>query len=230
MVKGSRYRSESLLALIVDDHALIRDALRGVLARFDEIAEIIEANAATQAERLLAENPIIDLVLLDIALPDRDGMDLLHTIRADYPSVSVVMLSGTEDRNAMTAALEAGASGFIPKSATRDIMHNALRLVLSGGIYVPPEILSRPHVPPREDSPPISARAGLELGLTERQIEVLRFMMRGKSNKEICRELGIAEPTVKNHVTAILRALNASNRTEAVIAATSLGVFGRETS
>ena len=211
-------------ALIVDDHALIRDALRGVLGSFAEIAEVVDVGTAHHAERMLAKSPAIGLVLLDVGLPDGDGLTLLQTFRSDYPSLSVVMLSGTEDRNDMTAALEAGASGFIPKSATRDVMHSALRLVLSGGIYVPPEILSRPPVQSREKLPPITTRAVSKLGLTERQVEVLNYMMQGKSNKEICRALDIAEPTVKNHVTAILRALGVSNRTEAVIAAAALGV------
>ena len=214
-------------ALIVDDHALVRDALRGVLGNFAEISEVHEAGTATQAEHLLAETSAIGLVLLDIGLPDRDGLSLLAAIRADYPSVSVVMLSGTEERSDMTGALEAGAAGFIPKSATRDVMHGALQLVLSGGIYVPPEILARPSVPPPVK--PTASGALAKLGLTERQTEVLHYMMQGKSNKEICRALDIAEATTKNHVTAILRALGATNRTEAVVTATALGVaHGRD--
>lgn len=210
-------------AIIVDDHELIRNALRGVLEGFAEITEISEAGTASRAEQLLADTPTASLVMLDIGLPDHDGLTLLRTIRAKYPSVSVVVLSGMEERSKMTDALEAGAAGFIPKSATQDVMQGALRLILSGGIYVPPEILSRPaNLTP----PPIAPSAVAKLGLTARQIDVLQLMMQGKSNKEICRALDIAEPTVKNHVTAILRELGASNRTEAVIAATTLGVTG----
>lgn len=210
-------------AIIVDDHELIRNALRGVLESFDEITEISEAGTASEAEQLLAELPTVNLVMLDIGLPDRDGLSLLRTIREKHPSVSVVVLSGLEERSTMTVALEAGAAGFIPKSATQDVMQGALRLILSGGIYVPPEILSRPANP---TLPPVASSDLTKLGLTARQVEVLQLMMQGKSNKEICRALDIAEPTVKNHVTAILRELGASNRTEAVIAATSLGVTG----
>lgn len=216
-------------ALIVDDHALIRDALHGILGNFAEIGDISEAGTAADAERLLSEDAAVSLVLLDLALPDRDGLTLLRTIRKDFPSVSVVMLSGTEQRSAMTAALEAGAAGFIPKSATRDVMQGALQLVLSGGIYVPPEILTRPAPKAPVTSPSISPSTVARLGLTERQIEVLHQMMLGKSNKEICRVLDIAEPTVKNHVTAVLRAFGTSNRTEAVIAATAMGVSGGTT-
>lgn len=210
-------------ALIVDDHELIRDALSGVLGSFAEITEISEAGTASKAEKLLENTPTISLVMLDLGLPDDDGLTLLRTIRTKYPSVSVVVLSGTEERSNMTMALESGAAGFIPKSATRDVMHGALRLIMSGGIYVPPEILFRPT---QKTAPPVLPRGVAKLGLTERQTDVLRLMMQGKSNKEICRELDIAEPTVKNHVTAILRELGASNRTEAVIAATALTATG----
>lgn len=213
-------------ALVVDDHELIRDALFGVLDSFAEIADVIEAGTAAEAERALANNPAIGLVLLDVGLPDRDGLTLLRAIRAEYPSVCVVILSGTEEPGDMTDALEAGSAGFIPKSATKDVMQGALQLILSGGVYVPPEILARPMVPPAMRSRPKTQRAMAIPGLTKRQVEVLDFMMQGKSNKEICRALDIAEPTVKNHVTAILRALGASNRTEAVIAASALGNAG----
>lgn len=213
-------------ALVVDDHQLIRDALFGVLDSFSEIASVIEAGTAANAERALADNPAIGLVLLDLGLPDRNGLSLLSAIRTEYPSVCVVILSGTEERSDMKAALEAGAAGFIPKSATKDVMQGALRLVLSGGIYVPPEILASPAVPTPATSRPTAHRAKAIPGLTERQLEVLDFMMQGKSNKEICRALDIAEATVKNHVTAILRALGASNRTEAVIAASALSNTG----
>ena len=223
MILGERGRSDGLRAIIVDDHELIRNALRGVLESFDEITEISEAGTGSEAEQLLANTPTVNLVMLDLGLPDRDGMSLLRTIREKYPSVSVVVLSGIEERDKMTTALEDGAAGFIPKSATQDVMQGALRLILSGGIYVPPEILLRPaNLTPR----PVAPSALTKLGLTVRQVEVLQLMMQGKSNKEICRALDIAEPTVKNHVTAILRELGASNRTEAVIAATSLGVTG----
>jgi DNA-binding NarL/FixJ family response regulator len=123
-------------------------------------------------------------------------------------------------------ALDLGALGFIPKSAQGDVILNALRLVMSGGIYVPPEILARKEVsisPPRETGADRSGISPADVGLTNRQLEVLALMMHGNNNKTICRTLNLAEPTVKNHVTAILKALKVSNRTEAVVAANNLG-------
>lgn len=211
-------------ALIVDDHTLIRDALRGVLSAFEEIEGIVEAVSSSDAGRLLEQTPAIGLVLLDLNLPDSNGLEFLGSIRAEKPNVAVVVLSASEDRSDMKKALTGGAAGYIPKSASNDVMHGALKLILSGGIYVPPEILIQPAPRPTAGQKESALRAGAKLGLTERQAEVLQLMMQGMSNKAICRALDIAEPTVKNHVTAILRALGASNRTEAVVAATSLGI------
>ena len=129
----------------------------------------------------------------------------------------------------MVRALEHGALGFIPKSAGREVMTSALNLVFSGGVYIPPEILGSAKSERTEPSPQSRSTAAtpqaspVDLGLTERQVDVLALMMQGKSNKAICRRLDLAEPTVKNHVTAILKALGVSNRTEAVLAAAALG-------
>jgi DNA-binding NarL/FixJ family response regulator len=125
-------------------------------------------------------------------------------------------------------ALDLGAIGFIPKSAKREVMLGAFNLIFAGGIYIPPEILDRhqavPVVSPEESAPPKRRVSAAELGLTERQMEVLVLMMRGKSNKAICRDLDLAEQTVKIHVSAILKALKAANRTEAVMTAAALGL------
>jgi len=214
--------------LVVDDHALIREALSGVLKELKRDAKIFEASNCGQAMQLVAEHTDLALVLLDLTLPDRDGFSVLAELREHHPAMSIVVLSALQDRATVTKALDLGAQGFIPKSAHRDVMRSALQLVFAGGIYVPPEILSHEEPPapqfatkrPATDRPRVSPS---ELGLTERQIDVLALMMQGKSNKAICRILDLAEPTVKNHVTAILRALKVTNRTEAVIAVNELG-------
>jgi DNA-binding NarL/FixJ family response regulator len=154
---------------------------------------------------------------------------VLSEVRERYPAISVVVLSAQQDRSSVVKALDLGALGFIPKSGQRDVMLSALRLVFSGGIYIPPEILARDD-PPQPPKPTLT-RLGAEtarvtpadLGLTGRQLDVLALMMQGKSNKAICRVLNLAEPTVKNHVTAVLKALKVTNRTEAVIAVGELG-------
>jgi DNA-binding NarL/FixJ family response regulator len=207
--------------LIVDDHALIRDALRSVLRELAADASVLEASDARQAMRLVETNPDLHLVVLDLGLPDRDGVAVLTDLRKRHATISVVVLSAMQDRDSVLRAPELGAPGFIPKAASRDVMLNALRLVFAGGVYIPPEAVARPaadgaKAPARPASP-------AELGLTERQLEVLALMMQGKSNKMISRRLAVAEPTVKHHVTAILKALRVANRTEAVIAVGSLG-------
>jgi len=215
--------------LLVDDHSLIREALRGVLKELDEGATIFEASRWSEAARLLGEHSDLALVLLDLGLPDRDGFAALAEARAEHPKIPVVILSGNCDRAYVVKALDLGAVGFIPKSGEREVMFSALRLIFAGGVYIPPEILSRPDVPAGQSTPSGRRLEGLaptvpaDLGLTARQVDVLALMMRGKSNKAICRILNLAEPTVKNHVTAILRALKASNRTEAVIMVGALG-------
>ena len=214
--------------LVVDDHGLIREALRGVLKELKEDAAIVEAADSRQATQRITENPDLELILLDLNLPDRSGFEMLAELRERHPAISVVMLSASNDRDDIARALDLGALGFIPKSVPREVMLSAFKLVFSGGIYIPPGILGRPQAA-RAPMPTTSVRSGrspsaAELGLTKRQMDVLALMMQGKSNKAICRALDLAEPTVKNHVTAILKALKASNRTEAVIAAGALGL------
>jgi DNA-binding NarL/FixJ family response regulator len=208
--------------LLVDDHALIRDALRGVLKELTEDAIVLEASDCRQAMRLIEGHPDLHLILLDLNLPDRDGFVVLADLRKRYATISLVVLSAFHDRDNVLRALDLGALGFIPKSAPRDVMVNALRLVISGGIYIPPEAL----VPAEAKGPQHSQRVPVspaELGVTERQMEVLALMMLGKSNKAISRLLDVAEATVKHHVTAILKALKVANRTEAVVAVGALG-------
>jgi DNA-binding NarL/FixJ family response regulator len=177
--------------LVVDDHALIREAMRGALKELDGEAVILEASDSRETMGLIEAHPDLELILLDLTLPDRDGFTVLTELRERYPAVSVVVMSALQDRDTVIKALDLGALGFIPKSAQRKVMISAVdRAAPSPG----------------------------DLGLTGRQVDVLALMMQGKSNKAICRVLDLAEPTVKNHVTAILKALKVTNRTEAVIA------------
>jgi DNA-binding NarL/FixJ family response regulator len=218
--------------LVIDDHVLVRDALRGVLRESLREADVIEAPDWRHARLQLEKNRDFDLILLDLGLPDRDGFEILTELRESYPAISIVVLSGRHDRESVARALDLGALGFIPKSASREVMLSALNLVVSGGMYIPPVILGRQDAAPinrptADPASPENSGSGTDLGLTGRQLDVLTLLMQGKSNKAICRLLDLAEPTVKNHVSAILRVLKATNRTEAVIAARARGVDPR---
>ena len=217
--------------LIVDDHPLIREALRHVLTALDGNLALIEAQNGAAALAAAAGNPDLALVLLDLALPDIDGFQALAQLRERHPDVPVVVLSAYDEADTVTQALDAGAMGFIPKTSSNQMLLDALRVVLAGGVYLPAEVLRR-----HEDAPPAAllraaeaSRGGQALlpraiGLTARQAEVLALMVQGKPNKLICRDLGLVEGTVKIHVTAILKTLNVTNRTQAVVAVGKLGL------
>ena len=188
--------------LIVDDHALIRDALRGVLKELAQDATVLEAADSRQATRLIEANPDLHLILLDLNLPDRNGFAVLADLRRQHATISLVVLSASEDRDSILKAIDLGALGFIPKSAPHDVIVNALRLVFSGGVYIPPEALAH-RDPAVKTAAQRSSKSPADCGLTERQMEVLALMMEGKSNKAISRMLDVAEPTVKrNHPIA----------------------------
>jgi DNA-binding NarL/FixJ family response regulator len=214
--------------LVVDDHPLILEALQHVLRALDGGATIHDARTAEDGRRLVAEHPDARLLILDLSLPGADGFSLLHELRGAYPSIPVVVLSASDQREDIMRAIDLGAMGYIPKSSSNLVMLQALRLVLSGGVYLPSVALAM-----REASGAELLRAAeggatrttpRELGLTARQAQVLALILQGKPNKVICRELGLAEGTVKIHVAAILRALNVSTRTQAVIEASRLGL------
>ena len=214
--------------LIIDDHFLIREAFRGVLLELNRDAIIIEASDSTQAVRLIAEQSDITTILLDLNLPDRDGFSVLRKLLEYHPAAVVVVLSEQYDRETVLRAMDHGAAGFIAKSEQRQAILSALQLVFAGGIHVPREIFLRENScssGPNLMSMATNTRpmSPADVGLTGRQLDVLELMMQGSSNKAICRTLDLAEPTVKNHVTAILKALKVTNRTKAVIKVGKLG-------
>jgi DNA-binding NarL/FixJ family response regulator len=223
---SSRNKEDGLKILVVDDHPLIRQAVRHVLTQLEAGVEVQEAHDCTTALALVDAHPDLTLVLLDLNLPGMGGLDALSVMRERYPEIPVVVLSATDDRDHVLQALDRGAMGFIPKSSSNDVMVSALRLVLSGGVYLPTEVLAAPvagMLHAASASLPPTARPA-DLGMTERQTEVLALIVQGKPNKLICRELGLAESTVKIHITAILKALKVTNRTQAVIATGRLGI------
>lgn len=201
--------------LVADDHALIREALRHLLQELDSNTTVIEAVDGQSARHFIAAHPQLDLALLDLKLPGVNGLELLADLRRGYPELPIVVLSGTEDAATMRAVLDRGAMGFIPKSSSNRVMLGALQLVLAGGRYLPPQLFSAVAA---------ASESLADLKLTDRQRDVLRLIVQGQSNKQICRELGLAEPTVKIHVTAILRALQVTSRAQAIVAVNRLGL------
>jgi DNA-binding NarL/FixJ family response regulator len=171
---------------------------------------------------IVEENPDINLILLDINLPDRDGFSVLRELRDRYATIAIIMLSSSDDQDTVKRAFKLGALGFITKTTEREVMLNAIELVFSGGIYIPSEILEG-TTSPRPTSKPATRDSPKGLGLTDRQIEVLALLMKGKSNKTIARTLNMAVPTVKNHITVVLKALSVTSRTEAVIKVGKMG-------
>jgi DNA-binding NarL/FixJ family response regulator len=214
--------------LIVDDHALIREALRTVLTELKRETVILEASNSRQAMHIVEEHPDISLILLDLGLPDRDGFSVLAELRKRYAAIAIIILSATNDQDKVKRAFSLGALGFIPKTTEREVMLRAIQLVLSGGVYIPLEVLDGEETTsPRLTNKPVTRKCLNGLGLTDRQIEVLALLMEGKNNKVIAKTLNMAVPTVKNHITVVLKALNVTSRTEAVI---KLGQMGWELS
>ena len=206
-----------LKILIVDDHALFREGLSHVLQKLDDNISLLEAPDFDHALEHVTANTDLDLVLLDLNLPGKDGFSALETITRDYPALPIVILSASCHRSDIQRAMDSGAMGYIPKDTSSAVMLNALRLVLSGGIYVPP-YLTQNHNPDSQNSTANSET------LTKRQLQVLTLLARGHSNKEIANKINLAEATVKMHVTSILKALGVSNRTQAAMAAEKLGL------
>lgn len=211
--------------LVCDDHALFRDGLARVLVDLDPEAELLEADSAAEALKRVAAHPELDLVLLDLQLPDADGLSVLDQVGERFPVVPVVVVSSSERPEDVRSALDKGALGFIPKSTRGEVLLGALKLVLSGGVYVPPLMMeavsqAEPSHTPRERA----SRSDGAAALTDRQLEVLRLVGRGLTNREIGEVLGIGAATVKTHTLAIYAALDVTNRAEAVMAMRDLGL------
>jgi two-component system nitrate/nitrite response regulator NarL len=207
--------------LIVDDHAILREGLVALLQQFEQGADVLQASDTAEGLRLAEAHPDLDAVFLDLNMPDQSGMDVIPVFAKRCPQLPVIVLSSSEDPSDVRLALKSGAFGYVPKSASPRNILSALRLVLSGEIYVPPLMLDL--APVATDG---SAHATSEVGerLTDRQAEVLRYLCRGLSNKEISRALDLSEKTTKSHITAIFKVLGVVNRTQAATAARRAGI------
>jgi len=202
--------------LTIDDHALFRQGLKFLLTDLQSDLECIEAESLAEA-LALEDKQGVEFILLDYHLRDSKGEESLGKISDAFENAVIVVLSGEENPQLIRSIIDRGAAGFIPKSSTQDILIAALKLILAGGVYIPAIAVN---------ASPMAAQS-LEEGissLSQRQLEVLRRAVQGKSNKVIARELFIAEGTVKAHLSAAFRALGVSNRTEAVYAASRLNL------
>ena len=212
--------------LVVDDHPLIREALKQVLSTLDSDIQVLEAKSAKEGFAVSETHPDLHLILLDLGLPGEDGLESLPLLRERAPQVPVVVFSASDHPDVVKRAIDAGAMGFIPKTSSNALLVNALRFVLAGGVYLPLEVLRQPSSESGgfAGSAPVGSSGLRDLGLTQRQAQVLALLVQGKSNKLICRELNLAEGTVKVHVAAVLKTLGVSNRTQAVLAVSRLGI------
>jgi DNA-binding NarL/FixJ family response regulator len=182
----------------------------------DRSSSIQEAANAGDVLRVIENGPKVDMVLLDLFMPGANGFDLLLAVCNRRPDTPVVILSASEEPGHMRKALDFGAMGYIPKSTPPEVMFSALRLIMQGGVYVPPSLFGstvHPQISPKREQP---EQADVE-GLTQRQREVLQLLTEGKSNKEIARELNLSLNTVKIHVRDVLRTLGVDNRTKAAL-------------
>ena len=237
--------------LLVDDHPLVLSALQAVIQTIGSDTTVVGVDSAAAARATLREDAEYDLVLLDLALGDADGFDVLVEFRAAYPAVPVVVVSASDRASDVIRAIDSGAMGFVPKKSSHAELHEALRMVMTGSMYVPPSMLGlefgraprsigdtvpgvmRPMPePPGASAPQLGGGARPEphqklpsiddVGLTPRQAEVLSLLLQGLPNKLIARQLNLSVETVKDHVAAVLRALGVSSRTQAVLAVSQM--------
>ena len=204
---------ESTRLMIADDHPLFRGALREAVSGLFEKPDIAEAGSFEDVTRQLERGAEIDLILLDLSMPGVRGFSGLMYLRAQYPSVPIIVASANDDPAVIRRCMDFGASGFIPKTLGVEAMRAAIARVLEGGVWTPPDIELGPS-----DEPTAGMIARLAL-LTPQQVRVLMMLSEGLLNKQIAYELGVSEATIKAHVSAILQKLGVESRTQAVIAA-----------
>ncbi|ABC27216.1 MULTISPECIES: response regulator transcription factor [Hahella] len=193
--------------VITDDHGIFRSGLKLIISGLYPDAEILEAASGSEVFRLLNANTDVDLVLLDLSMPDSQGLELLRKLKQEFVMTPFAVISASEEAALIQGAIQLGALGYVPKSSSNAVIASAIQLMLSGGVYIPHELLRTGH----DEGMPTG-----DICLTPRQHEVLGLLAEGMSNKQIGTKLSIAPGTIKAHIAAIFRELNAANRTQAV--------------
>ena len=207
--------------IIVDDHPLFRGALSQALSASFAKAEVLEAGSLDELTDKLAKAGEIDLILLDLSMPGVHGVSGLLYLRAQHPEVPVVIVSASDDAATIRQCLDCGASGFIPKSQPVEAIRAAIRRIIDGEVWLPPDV-DLTSLPPGESAELVSRLSTL----TPQQVRVLMMLGEGLLNKQIAFKLGVSEATIKAHVSAILQKLGVDSRTQAVIAITKIGTPG----
>jgi DNA-binding NarL/FixJ family response regulator len=231
--RNSHLEDNLLKVLVIDDHPLVQEGISAALNSLAEDVVVIAAHDAEQGLTVASANSDLDLVLLDLALPGSSGFNLIGKLHKLHPSLPVVVLSALEDPENIRLAINAGAMGFVPKSAATRVLIRLLTQVLEGNIAVPDGFQSAVPVTPASEAAPGEEPTPAANPLTEpdvaqltvRQVEVLSRVCQGKTNKQIATEMGLSEKTIKAHVTAIFKILGVVNRTQAVVAARRVGMI-----
>lgn len=207
--------------LLIDDHALFRSGLKFLLSDLEDSLEFSEARSVSDSEQYAPD--VFDLILLDWNLPGITGSDGLQALKERFADTTIVVLSGEEDPELVRKAIDLGAAGFIPKASIPAVLISALRLILAGGIYLPAQLLMRAggYLRKPDGSELYRTEPKLSEQLTPRQLDALMLAVKGKSNKQIARDLAVSEGTIKQHLSTAFRLLGVSNRTEAVYAVAS---------
>ena len=211
--------------LIVDDHALVRRGIGHVVRHCFPGAEVLEASGAASALELMSEG--VEIALVDVRMPDADGLELLHELKARWPDVPVIMLTSFDHAHYVRRALAEGAAGYMLKDATPEDLEQAIKVAVSGGgnVLSPKVIQNLFEATGAEASAPQGSRGARSAGgLTQRETDILALLAEGKSNRDISRALYLSEKTVKAHLAAIFRKLGVTNRTQAAMAAVSMGI------
>lgn len=217
--------------LIADDHALFLRGLEMILKDHNPNMELVTAKNYSEIFSIIQKDKNFQLVLTDLAMPGAQWLDAVKYIHKTLPDTPIIILSAVFEKEVVQKSIEYGAAGYISKTSSNAVIIGAVNLVLSGGVYIPPELLNDTHqnefdlLKQIESLPNVQDVKENAKILSPRQVDVIRLISKGKSNKQIAYELGLTEGTVKLHVTAILKLLNVYNRTGAVVEASKLGLI-----